>query len=242
MTLVSIGLTVGMMTGCGGSGNSGGDTDPLEPEIGAYIPINIESKCYGLTNNGTDITYATDRGELYTLNTNTGISTYLDDVGEQANGLAYQSTDIYFYSVIYDGINRLEVGTSITNIATVAFSDGLDFYQNKIYSVTSDASGILAVFNIDGEVIGTLDTGIDDITGITHSNDYLYILAESGDIYQTDTQSGESRIILMNDNLFESTNTDGGLEAITILDQYIYVSNTNENKIYKINININNFE
>ncbi len=233
-----LGASILFLSGCGGGGSN--NSGPVAPEVAAYLPINIEGKSFALTNDGVKLNYITETGELYALNTNTGDSTYIDDVGSSVNGLAYKETGVYYYSVAdTQKIYQLHVNTAINTIANIRFPDGLDFYQNKIYSVTNDASGVLTVLDAEGNVLGAIDTGIPDITGIAHWGGYLYILAEDGDIYQTNPQTGESHVILVNDNLFERENSKGGLEGITVLDGYIYVSNASESRIYKINVSVN---
>jgi hypothetical protein len=133
-------------------------------------------------------------------------------------------------------------------IASTPFPDGVDVVDDKIYAVTYDKSGILSIFSFDterkdiGRALGKLDTGIDDIVGISHTDRFLYILSESGKIYQTDKDTGYSVEIFNNDNLLEGKGIRGGLEAITILNDYIYISYIDDSSIYKININLKNYE
>ena len=114
--------------------------------------------------------------------------------------------------------------------------------NNRIYAVTNDRSNILSIFDLDGKKMGTLATGVPDITGITHTNKYLYILSEDGNIFQVDSTTGKSNKIFTNDNLFTRGNNNQGLEAITILNNYIYVSYIDDVSIYKIDINLNDYE
>ena len=133
-------------------------------------------------------------------------------------------------------------------IASTPFPDGLDVVGDKIYVVTNDNSGVLTIFsyrpdNQDmGRELGKLDTGIDDIVGISHSDNFLYILSESGKIYQTDIDTGESIEIFNNDNLFGGDNSTGGLEAITILNNRIYISYINDSSIYAIHADLRDYE
>ena len=239
--LASFVLILFLTSGCGNNNKSSGPKQPIKPDTGSYIPIEIEASSLALTNDGVNIIYATQSGEIYALDMNNKTSDYLDEVGGEVNGIAYINADSYYYSMP-KAIYRLALNSATALIASVPFPDGLDYYNGYIYSVTNDASGILTVLDQNGNTIKTLDSGIPDITGITHSSKYLYVLAESGDIYQTDFTTGSSRVILQNNNLFEGDNADGGLEGITLLGGYLYVSNSSENKIYKIDVNIRNFE
>ena len=70
---------------------------------------------------------------------------------------------------------------------------------------------------------------------------YLYILSEDGNIYQTNSETGDSRLIIDN-GLFEAGDSFGGVEAIDILDHTIYLSNVNDSTVYRLNIDIRTFE
>jgi hypothetical protein len=210
-----------------------------------YVRYPLENKSTGLSNDGNEILYGTLNGQIYALNTNTEKSDWKVSTGNSMiNGLAYISDTTLLYSGAYTMlINKINLNTGETkNITSLPFPDGLDFFNNKIYSVTNDASGIVTIFNLNGTKEGELDTGIDDITGISHTDKYLYILSEDGHIYQTDPSSGHSNRIFVNNNLFEMGNNNNGLEAITVLNNKIYVSYINDSMLYLIDIDLDLYE
>ena len=215
----------------------------------AYATFIIEESAHAMTNNGIELVYATIDGLLYSLNPATGVSTFIYDVNPfndnlLIGGLSYIGNNQYYYSPVRDNtVNRLNIATDEAEvIADIKFADGLDFYNNKIYTVTYNQSGILTVLDMDGTELYTLDTGIDDMVGVAHSDRYLYILSESGDIYQTNSETGKSQLIIENEDLFETGESFGGVEAIDVLNNYIYLSNVNDSTVYRINQDIRTFE
>ena len=212
--------------------------------ISNYETYTMEDSSNGISNNGTDLTYGTTNGKIYTLELDSKSSTQIADVRARVSGLAFIDNDSYYYSdARASNIRKLTISTSSTeNITSTSFPDGLDFYKDRIYAVTNDASGILTIFNTNGETYDTLDTGIDDIVGISHTDKYLYIISESGSVYQTNPTTGESNKIFTNQNLFDQDSGSNGLEAITVLNNYIYVAYVNDHTIYKINLDLSQYE
>jgi hypothetical protein len=225
---------------------------PLGIEL--YKKFPIEDASAGMDHNETHILYATQKGELYALDLNESNSTLIASLTQNylVNGLDYFEKQIYYYSYTVPfsaslpssySMERVDLNTTITQTLTsTPFPDGLDIYQNKIYSVTNDLSGVLTIFDINGSYLDQLDTGIDDIVGISHTEYFFYILSEDGDIYQTNPTTGESKRIFNNDNLFEKGNNDKGLEAITVFNNYVYISYINDSSIYRIDVNLSNYE
>ncbi|HFS85337.1 MAG TPA: hypothetical protein ENK72_01825, partial [Epsilonproteobacteria bacterium] len=117
-----------------------------------YRAIPIANSAHAMTNNGRNLVYGTVDGLIYSLNPNTGNSTFLYDVNTHIpdiliGGLAYIGGSQYYYSAAHAStINRLDIesGTS-EEIAGGLFPDGIDLYHNKIYSVTDDRSEVLTV-------------------------------------------------------------------------------------------------
>ncbi len=240
-------------SGCGGGGGSSGDQatipEAIIPEPESFIPIDVAMKGagQGMTNDGVNIIYGTNDGKIHSINPVTGKITYLYNTGEKINGLAYRNNGEYFYSSLSGGtINALNIDNNTSKVVSkTAWPDGLDFYKDKIYVVIENYNGNLAILDTNGVEYATIDTGIDDIAGITHTEKFLYILAESGDIYQTDSETGVSNLIFINENLTEHIDGVLGLEAITILNNYIYLSNVSteiNSSIYKIDINLSDYE
>ena len=222
---------------------------PETPESLTFTPIPIEESAHAMTNNGSELIYATIDGLLYSLNPATGVSTFLYDVNPfndnlLIGGLSYIGDNQFFYSPVRDNtISRLNITTDEAEvIADIKFADGLDVYHHKIYTVTYNKSGILTVMDMDGAKLYTLETNIDDMVGVAHSDRYLYILSESGNIYQVDSENGKSQLIVENKELFETGESFGGVEAIDILDNHIYLSNVNDSTVYRINQDIRTFE
>jgi hypothetical protein len=219
---------------------------PLDATIYRKIPIKAPSA--GMDNNTTHILYATQKGELYALEMNEYNSSLIANLTDNylVNGLAYHDR-LYYYSytipkVSYE-MERMDLnGSIIAPLHATAFPDGLDIYEDTIYSVTHDVSGEVTLFDLNGSYLGALESGIDDIVGIAHTRYFLYILSEDGDIYQTLPHTGVSKRIFNNDNLFEKGNNNYGLEAITILNDFIYISYINDSAIYKIDLNITQYE
>jgi len=212
----------------------------------AYKKYPIEISSPSLTNNGSQLVYGGHDGNIYTYNLSTQTSTLLASTGNNAliSGLAYVNSTTYYFSKAYEStISKINPSTEEINLlAYTNFPDGLDVFNNKIYAVTNDVSGVLSIFNLSGTKIGTLTTTVPDITGITHSNKYLYILSENGNIFQVNATTGVSKKIFTNDNLFTKGNNQQGLEAISVLNNYIYVSYIDDVSIYKIDINLTDYE
>lgn len=218
-------------------------------DIDLYQKVAIEEPSAGMDNNGSDILYATQTGQLYRLDFKEAVSTPIATLTDSnlVNGLAYFEKDIYYYSYTLADVGyfmeRVDLNTTIVDsLEATRFPDGLDIYNKKLYSVTQDVSGVLTIFDLNGTQEGTIDTAIDDIVGIAHTQYFLYILSEDGDIYQTNPTTGQSKRIFNNDNLFEKGNNSNGLEAITVLDNYIYISYINDAHIYKIDVNLTQYE
>jgi len=215
-----------------------------EIEETQYSSMALEGASNGISNDGQDIIYGTTGGNLYRLNLSTKTSTFIYDVNRRVSGLYVVDSDNYYYSSISTGgVYKVNVATSEEQTLTsVNFPDGLDVYNGKIYTVTNDASGILSIWGLDGTSQGTLNTSIDDIVGISHTARYLYILSESGEIYQTNPSTGSTQKVFTNDGLFDRSSSNNGLEGITILNNKIYVSYVNDEHIYLIDINLSQYE
>jgi hypothetical protein len=212
----------------------------------AYKKYSIEAPSAGLTHNGSNLIYAGNDGNIYAFDLSLESSTILVSTGGNSwsGGLAYINDTTYYLSKTFERtIGKIDTSTGkIDILAKTNFPDGLDVMDNKIYAVTNDSSGELSIFDLEGKKTGTLSTTIPDITGITHSSKYLYILSENGNIFQVNATTGKSNKIFTNDNLFTKGNNLQGLEAITILNNYIYVSYIDDIGIYKIDINIKGYE
>jgi hypothetical protein len=128
-------------------------------------------------------------------------------------------------------------GTFVEDIYSFNFPDGMGTYNNLLYVVQNDEDSELAIINPDTKVkVGTIETGVADIVGVVSKNDYLYILGEDGDIYKINPMTGES-IKFFNNSQFTGEG-NYGLEGITIVDNYIWVTYVNDGSLYKINIPI----
>lgn len=216
-----------------------------------YYRYILEDKSMSVSNDGVDIIYITQFGKMYSLNITTEESTYIKDIPRRdasyINGLAYINSSLYYFSEVEgsenDGAIYKSRNNIINKISSIPFPDGLDMVDNKLYSVTKDESGDITTLDKNGNKLSILKTGINDLVGISHSDKFLYVLAEDGSIYQVDKVSGKSLKIFTNDNLF--SNTDNGIygvEAITILNNRIYISYINDNSLYLIDINIKDYE
>ena len=220
---------------------------PVKP---TYTIFPLEAAAHALTNDGKNLVYGTIFGSMYSLNLQTGESTFMYDLNVFVpeiliGGLAYIEGSKYYYSAAHAStINRLDISTGTSEvIATKIFPDGIDFFHNKVYSVTMDRSEVLAVYDPNGVKLGTLSTGIDDMVAIAHSNKFLYILSEDGDVYQTDPDTGTSRLIIDNGGgEFEEGDSFGGVEGIDVLNNYIYMSNVGDDSVYRIDIDVRAFE
>ena len=208
----------------------------------------IEQSAHAMTNDGSNLVYGTIDGLMYSLNVNTGVSTFVYDVGYGTNlligGLTYIGDGQYFYSSVRENtIYRLNVNTGEKNAVTkINFADGIDVFNRKIYSVTYNKNDLLTIFDMFGKELFTLHTGIDDMVAIAHSDKYLYILSEDGDVYQTNSETGESHMIIPNNDMFQGGDSFGGVEAIDVLNNHIYLSNVNDSTVYRVNTDIHEFE
>ena len=138
---------------------------PIEYEDSAYSTFLLEAPAHAMTNNGSELIYATIDGLLYSLNPATGVSTFLYDVNPfndnlLIGGLSYIGNNQFFYSPVRDNtVNRLNIATDeAAVIADIKFADGLDVYNNKIYTVTYNKSGMLTVLDLDGTELYTLES------------------------------------------------------------------------------------
>lgn len=214
-------------------------------DLELYSKLPLEGSSNAITNDSTNIIYGTTSGKLYSLNITTQESSFLSDLNRRVSGLFYDiTTSRYYYSSISSGqVYVVSIDDNIHNsIYSLSFPDGLDYYKSNLYVVTNDRSGILTILNNEGEYQGTLNTGIDDIVGISHTDKFLYILSEDGHIYQTNSTTGQSIKIFSNKGLFEQGNSSGGLEGITILNNRIYVSYVNDSSVYLIDVNLTDYE
>ena len=215
-------------------------------DANAYKKYSIEEASSALTNDGSKLLYFGNDGIIYSYNLSSETSTALIDTEQNSwsGGLAYFNNTTYYFSKTFEGtIGKIDISSQkIENLTQTNFPDGLDLINNKLYAVTNDRSGEITIFDLEGKKTGTLSTSIPDITGITHTSKFLYILSENGNIYQVDSTSGKSEKIFTNDDLFTKGNNFQGLEAITILNNYIYVSYIDDMSIYKIDINVHDYE
>jgi hypothetical protein len=236
-----------------GEKNTTGDTHKIQkvtriPVTSKFLHIPIKSPAHALTNNGKNIIYGTIDGFIYALDSATKVSMKLYDVGSGTNlligGLSHIGDSRYIYSSIRENrIKRLDIHTGKTdNIANIKLADGLDIYNNKIYSVTYNKSDLLTVFDMNGTQLYTLSTEIGDMVAIAHSDKYLYILSEDCNIYQTDPGTGKSRMIIRTDDNFEKRDSFGGAEGIDIFDNHIYLSNVDDSSICRSDLDIRSFE
>jgi len=209
-----------------------------------YKRHTLEGKTGGMSTNNQKIIYGTRTGEIYSLDLKSDVSTYLFDMGSRIGGVAHIKGDTYYVSSTTTGaIYKIDIKKSQKKeVGNVTFPDGLDFYNSKLYSVTNDVSGLLTIFNDSEEKIGRFSTGITDIVGIAHSKKFLYILSEDGNIFQLNATTGKSEQIFNNDNLFTKGNNYNGLEAITIVNNKIYVSYIDNETLYEINLNLEDYE
>lgn len=212
----------------------------------AYKKYNIEESSGGLTTDGNQLIYGTNNGSIYSLDLGSEESSLLVEASDNSRvgGLTYFDANTYYFSNTDTGyIRKIHIDdSSIINIATLPFPDGLDLFNQKLYAVTTDRSGLLTIMDLKGNKKGTLETNIPDITGIAHTAKNLYILSEDGNIFQVNPNTGASNQIFTNDNLFTKGNNNNGLEAITILNNYVYVSYIDDVSIYKIDIDLLDYE
>jgi sugar lactone lactonase YvrE len=182
--------------------------------------------------------YAIDRGSyyVYKINPSTKEKEKLFRVSSYPNSLEVYNN--YFYVGEYGNRKIVKYDINGTKIASynVSFPDGLTILNDKIYSVKYDKDGELLVLDTDFNKIGTLDTGVDDVCGLAHDDKYLYVLAESGDIYRIDTETKEKILIFNNQEFIRDGNSDYGIEGITVFNNYLWISYTNDKALYRIDI------
>ena len=218
------------------------------PVIPTYTKFPVEAGAHALTNNGDMVVYGAITGLMYSLNIETGKSTFIYDLNKfipdiLIGGLAYIGGSRYYYSGAHKGtINYLDTATGTSRkIVSGIFPDGIELYNNKIYSITDDGYGVLTIYSTSGNKLGTLSTGIDDIVAIAHTDRYLYILSEDGDVYQTDPETGNTRLAVNNSGFTEG-DSFGGLEGIDIFKNHIYMTNVDDSTIYRVDLDIRSIE
>jgi hypothetical protein len=210
-----------------------------------YKKYILENESAGLTTKGNKLIYGAENGNIYSLDLNSESSNYLYNTGSSLiGGLTFIKNNSFYFSQTFKGaIYKLDIDKgNHAKISSLPFPDGLDYYKSELYSVTNDRSGIITIMDREGKKIRTINTRISDLTGIAHSDNYLYVLSEDADIYQVNSKTGKSYRIFTNDNLFTEGNSNNGLEAITILNDKIYVSYIDDQSIYEININLKDYE
>ena len=218
---------------------------PVRPDYSIYP---AENGAHALTNNGSELVYGSIDGIIYSLNVETGSSEYLYDLNTDIpniliGGLAHVEGTQYLYGAAHNStIRHLDIETGESYILTDSvFPDGIDIFSGMIYSITDNGSDVLTVFNMDGSKRGTISTGVNDMVAIAHSERYLYILAENSDVYQVDPNTGDSRLVVDNYG-FEEGDSFGGVEGLDILDNYMYMTNVNDNSIYRIEVDVRALE
>ncbi len=218
---------------------------PVHPDYSIYP---VENGAHALTNNGSELVYGAIDGIIYSLDVETGSSEYLYDLNTDIpniliGGLAHVEGTQYLYGAAHNStIRHLDVETGESYILTDGvFPDGIDIFSGMIYSITDNGSDVLTVFNMDGSKRGTISTGVNDMVAIAHSERYLYILAENSDVYQVDPNTGDSRLVVDNYG-FEEGDSFGGVEGLDILDNHMYMTNVNDNSIYRIEVDVRAFE
>jgi outer membrane protein assembly factor BamB len=230
--------------------------EPQEPEIEPVdIPVHpeysvfpVENGAHALTNNGKELVYGSIDGIIYSLDIETGESKYLYDLNADIpniliGGLAHVEGAVYLYGAAHNStIRELNIETGESQVLTDGvFPDGIDVFSGMIYSITNNNSDVLTVFNMDGSKRGTISTQVNDMVAIAHSERYLYVLAENSDVYQVDPNTGESRLVVDNYG-FEEGDSFGGVEGLDIMDHYIYMTNVNDNSIYRIDVDVRALE
>ncbi len=214
----------------------------------SYTKFPAKAGAHALTNNGEELVYGAITGLMYGLDIKTGKSTFIYDLNRfipdiLIGGLVYTGGSRYYYSGAHKGtINYLDTATDTSReIVSGIFPDGIELYNNKIYSITNDRYGVLTIYDTDGNELGTLSTGIDDIVAIAHTDKYLYILSEDGDVYQVNPRTGNSRLAINNSGFTEG-DSFGGLEGIDIFKNYIYMTNVDDSTIYRVDLDIRSIE
>ena len=233
--------------GCGNHNYS--TVEPVAtPVTPTYTSFPIEHGAHALTNDGKGLVYGTVDGLMYRLDIKTDESTFLYDLNNNIpnlliGGLAYISGTKYYYGAAHNAsIRLLDISTGESwLIAENIFPDGIDYYRGKIYTVTDDRDQRLTVMDTNGNVIDRLPTGIDDFVAIAHTDKYLYILSEDGDVYQTNPDTGESKLVIDNSG-FEEGDSFGGVEGIDVFQNHIYLSNVNDSTIYRVDLDIRSIE
>lgn len=238
-----------VLSGCGNH-NHNNDvkkiTDlPMKPTYTSYI---LEDAAHALTNNGKDLVYGTVNGLIYSFNIRTEESTFLYDLNNNIpdlliGGLAYIEGNQFFYGAAHKAeINRLDISTGISQtITTQIFPDGIDLYKDKIYSVTNNRDNRITVIDLNGNVLDRLSTSVDDFVAIAHTENYLYILSEDGDIYQVNPNTGESHMVVDNSG-FQEGDSFGGVEGLDIFDHHFYMTNVDDSKLYRVEVDVRAFE
>jgi len=121
----------------------------------AYKKYPIEISSGGLTNDGTHLVYGGTDGNIYKYDFSSESSTILTYTNNDSwiGGLTYVNKTTYYFSKVFKGtINKIDVSTGeISSFANTNFPDGLDLFNNKIYAVTNDSSGILSIFDLYGK-------------------------------------------------------------------------------------------
>ena len=207
--------------------------------INSYEKIELDYSSLGLTTYNNFVISADKlNGDVYFYNVNTGENIKKFTTGYKVSGLVYLNNFIYVSSTYNDKVSKYDMeGTFVEDIYSFNFPDGMGTYNNLLYVVQNDEDSELAIINPDTKVkVGTIETGVADIVGVVGKNDYLYILGEDGDIYKINPMTGES-IKFFNNSQFTGEG-NYGLEGITIVDNYIWVTYVNDGSLYKINIPI----
>ncbi|MEA2018250.1 MAG: hypothetical protein U9N59_07365 [Campylobacterota bacterium] len=206
-------------------------------ELDYYSKIELDYSSLALSTYDNKIVSSDkNTGKVYLYDTSTQENTEIFDVGYKVNGITYLNNYFYISSTSIDKVKKYDTeGNFIEDVKSFYFPDGIGTYNNLLYVVQNDDDENLAIVNPDTKsIIGTVKTGVPDIVGVVSQDTYLYILGENGDIYQYNTITGESIKFFNNTKFTGSGNY--GLEGITILGDYIYVTYVNDGSLYKIDI------
>lgn len=235
-----------LLVGCGGGSGEDVNESPVVVTPAIETSYTISSNAFGLASDGNYLYFGTDGGEIYRYDIDTNTDTMLTDTDLRVNGLAYagEPNKFYFSSSATDDIYLLDVDSgSFSYEGWTSFPDGVAYLEGKVFAVNADNSGILKVYDTNTGQVYNIDTGIDDICGLTSSNSYIYALAENNDIYKVDPQTGNSELILSNEIFAESSGSNG-LEGIAVHQDafYVYYNSSSANGIYKLNVKVSSFE